>query len=105
MAADALSRMFSSDGEGEVLGEGSRVAALTQFPASFQSLHSHQDADEECQAMMGQARQGDTSVRQFQVKGGLLVYRPRNAIKDRVFVPKELRQMITGYFHDSVIPR
>ena len=47
MAADALSRMFGSDEEGDVFEEGSRVAVLTQFPASFQSLRSHQDADEE----------------------------------------------------------
>ena len=100
-AADALSRMFGSAEVGEVIEEGSRVAVLTQFPASFQSLRSHQDADEECQALLGQVRQGDASVRQLQEKGGLLVYRPRHARKERVFVTKDLRHMIMAYFHDS----
>ena len=103
VAADALSRMFGSDEDGEVFEGGSRVAVLTQFPASFQSLRSHQDADEECQALKGKVRQGDASVRQFQVKGRLLVYRTRNARKDRVFVPKQLRHMTMGYYHDSEI--
>ena len=102
-AADALSRMFGSDEVGEVIEEGSRIAVLTQFPASFHFLGSHQDADEECRALLDKVRQVDTSVRQFQVKGGLLVYRPRNARKDRVFVPKQLRHMIVCYFHDSEI--
>ena len=103
MAADALLRMFGSDEEWEVFEERSRVAVLTQFPAFFQSLRSHQDAGEECQALKGKVRQADASVRQFQVKGGLLVYRPRNARKDRVFVTKQLWHMIMGYFHDSEI--
>ena len=67
-AADALSRMFGFDEVGEVIEEGSRVAVLTQFPASFQSLRSHQDADEECRALLEKVRQGDAYVRQFQVK-------------------------------------
>ena len=103
VAADALSRMLDSDEEGEVFEEGNRVAVFTKFPASFQSLHSHQDADEECQALKGKVRQGDASARQFQVKEGWLVYRSRNARKDRVFAPKQLRHMIVCYFHDSEI--
>ena len=88
------------DADEEVVEEGSRVAVLTQFPASFQSLHYHQDADE-CQALLGQVHQGTASVHQFQEKGGLLVYRVRHARKDHVFVPKDLRHMIMAYFHDS----
>jgi hypothetical protein len=102
LVANCLSRVFSDQSESSESSPNS-INLLSQIPASFESLIHHQKQDSTCQEIYLKMSVRDTSVRNFILDRGLIVYRPTRARRGWVYVPEAMRAMICHYFHDTTL--
>ena len=74
---------------------------LGHLPEAFQSIREYQKKDPFCTAIHRKVAQGDSTVKNFKLLNGALVYHPSRGRGRRYLLPESLRPMVLEYFHSS----
>ena len=96
--ADCLSRMFENDENACELPV--LTGLLSNFPASYEDLRTHQKNDTDCKELYSKLKSGVRNI-PFSLHKGLVIYRPKSAKRNRVYVPTALRAILLNYYHNT----
>jgi hypothetical protein len=97
VVADCLTRQYEEPGEGVTFSG----LILGHLPEAFQSIREHQKKDPFCTDIHRKVAQGDSTVKNFKLLNGALVYHPSRGRGRRYLLPESLRPMVLEYFHSS----
>lgn len=106
--ADCLSRMYETDDEQSAKDkpsnqtESDQCNFLQHFPEVFHSLGGKQRDDPELKSIIERLENGE-NVQNYFLRNGILQYRKNPRCPPKVCVPRNLRQMLMEYFHNTPI--
>jgi hypothetical protein len=96
VVADCLTRQYE-----ELEGVKFSRLILGHLPEAFRSIKQHQKKDPFCMDIYRMVVEGDSTVKNFKLLNGALVYHPLRGRGRRYLLPESLRPMVLKYFHSS----
>uniref|UniRef100_A0A1B6LZF3 RNA-directed DNA polymerase n=2 Tax=Graphocephala atropunctata TaxID=36148 RepID=A0A1B6LZF3_9HEMI len=76
------------------------VNNVKEFPLAFTDFKTHQEKDDEIVEIMNSINRKDNNEK-FYVNKGIVMYRSKPNVLGRVYLPKDLVDMVFKFFHNS----